>query len=280
MRLLAFLFIILCFNVFAQNGLIKNYYPSGKIESEINYVNGVRDGDAKFYWDNGNIKTELNYNNGKVDGLVKEYYPTGILKETYTIQDGKKQGPLTFYNEQGAFLSEIYYESGKRIIDQEPVQEEEVVNSPSESKPETIQEKPRENAPESETPAGVKSKTEEVSEVIEKVKETPQSIVDTMVGYLTTADVMPEPHGGWIWLYKKLSYPKEAREKKIEGTSKILAYIDEKGKVVDAKIAEGFNPLCDEAARNAVTYTRFKPALVKGHEVKIKMVIPVEFKLP
>lgn len=257
---------------YAQDGLFKTYYSSGKVESEITYVDRIRDGAAKFYYENGNLKQELTYVNGKVEGLVKEYYENGNLKQTYNIQDGRKEGPVSLYKEDGTYLSDIFYEKGKRVKDEVPVEDESFAQMDTSIN----------------VSAPAKDSVIATSQVIKKAEETkvqtetftpPDSSPDTLTGYLTSADNMPEPHGGWVWLYKKLSYPREAREKKIEGTTKILAYIDGKGNVVDARIQEGFNPLCDEAARVTVMYTKFKPALVNGYEVKIKMIIPVEFKL-
>lgn len=270
---LFFLFFFITLTCYAQEGLFKTYYSNGKIESEIIYVDRVREGAAKFYYENGNLKQELNYVNGKVDGLVKEYYENGNLKQTYTIQDGRKEGPVSLYKEDGTYVSDIFYERGKRVKEEEPQDEEPLASIDSLT---TVS-------------APAKDSSLETGKVLEKVESTitgttslnpPDAHPDTLTGYLTTAEVMPEPHGGWEWLYKKLSYPRQARENKIQGVARILAYIDEKGNVVDARVQQGFNQLCDEAARVTVMYTRFKPALVNLHEVKIKMIIPVEFKLP
>lgn len=256
---------------YAQNGLFKTYYSNGTVESEITYVDRVRDGAAKFFYPNGKLKQELTYVNGKVEGLVKEYYENGNLKQTYNIQDGRKEGPVSLYKEDGTYLSDVFYEKGKRVKDEVSSDDESFVTSENDT---TV-------------PAPVDS-TLETEKVLQKVTETqlqtntltpPDAVPDTLTGYVTSAEVMPEPHGGWEWLYKKLSYPRAARENKIEGTAKILAYIDEKGNVAAARVQEGFNQLCDEAARVTVLYTRFKPALINLKEVKIKMIIPVEFKL-
>ena len=58
--------ILLSLSAFSQDGLVKDYYEDGKLKSEINFNNGVREGEAKFYWENGNLKEIRNYVNGRV----------------------------------------------------------------------------------------------------------------------------------------------------------------------------------------------------------------------
>ena len=60
---------------------------------------------------------------------------------------------------------------------------------------------------------------------------------------------------------------------------KILTFVDRDGEVLDAQVVEGIGYGCDEAARLAILYHRFKPGLIKGQKVKVQMEIPIEFKL-
>ena len=108
----------------AQEGLIKTYYPNGKIKSEIFYVNKIREGLAKFYYENGNLRQEFSYINGKADGLIKEYYESGKLKLTYNIENGKKEGRVSLFKDDGTYLTDMPYERGKRIIENIPPIEE------------------------------------------------------------------------------------------------------------------------------------------------------------
>ena len=92
-------------------------------------------------------------------------------------------------------------------------------------------------------------------------------------------EVMPDPIGGMNTIYKKLVYPNEAIENKIEGTVKIQVFIEKNGEVSSAQVVEGIGYGCDENARLSVYYTRFKPGLQKGKRIKVQMIIPIEFKL-
>ena len=73
--------------------------------------------------------------------------------------------------------------------------------------------------------------------------------------------------------------PKQAKENGIEGTVVIRTFIDRDGEVLDAEVVEGIGYGCDESARIAIFYHRFKPGLQRGQRIKVQMDIPVEFKL-
>ncbi len=90
---------------------------------------------------------------------------------------------------------------------------------------------------------------------------------------------MPEPVGGMKKIMNKLVYPEKAKEDGIQGTVKVLAFIDEDGEVTHAEVVQGIGHGCDQSAKIAVFYTKFKPGLLKGKPVNVQMVIPVEFKL-
>jgi hypothetical protein len=237
--------------IFPQQGLVKTFYKDGKVESEINYSNNIREGDAKFYYENGSIKRDLTYVNGRVDGLVKEYYENGKLKLSYTITNGKKEGPVSFFKEDGSFITDITYEKGKRIFDSTiPAEETTASDSTNKAKVNNIA---------SNHPA------------IEEEQVNPDSVY-------SKPDVMPEPKGGFDGISRRLFWPKEARENKVSGIVDIEAVINEHGDVEEDKILGdiGFN--CGEAAKITVFYTKFKPGLKHGIPVKVRMVIPVEFK--
>ncbi|MEJ2104772.1 MAG: energy transducer TonB, partial [Ignavibacteriaceae bacterium] len=97
--------------------------------------------------------------------------------------------------------------------------------------------------------------------------------------FYKTVEVMPEPFGGMEAIYKKIGYPEEAKDNDIEGVVSVLTFIDRDGEVIDAQVVQGIGYGCDEAARLAILYHRFKPGLIKGQKVKVQMEIPIEFKL-
>jgi TonB family protein len=254
--------------IFAQEGLIKSYYDNGKLKSEINFSNNVREGDAKFYYENGNIKEERNYNNGKVEGLVKKYNKDGKLEEVFNIENGRRQGPTSLYDSAGVYLSDVNFENGVKVIDTSEENEEFALSSKHEdnntSKNKTTGISIRKNSSSSYLPP---SETEED----DKTSDDP--------AYYLTAEVMPEPIGGLEGLLKRLFYPSLAKQKRIEGDVEVLTFIDKYGDVTKAEVIKGIGYGCDESARNTVFYSRFKPGLIKGKPVNVQMVISLKFQL-
>lgn len=269
--MLLFLFIIiLSANIQSQDGLVKTFYPDGKIESEINFRDSIREGEAKFYYENGNVREERNYVNGRVDGLVKLYSETGLLKEVFVIEDGKREGPTSLFDENGNYLSDIYFEGGKLVVpstidNESTYAENEKLNGQTKDV-QTVQDV---------KPKVVKSK--KVSNETFLPPEIEEEKLENDPAFFATAEVMPEPIGGMEAIYKKLFYPSDADKNNVKGVVKIKAFIDEFGEVTDAQIVEAMGYGCDEIARNAIYFAKFKPGLQKGKPVRVMMIIPIEF---
>lgn len=250
---------IICFvittNIFAQQGLVKSYYDNGKLKSEINYLNKIREGSAQFYYQNGNLKEELTFTNGAIDGVVKEYYENGKLKELYVIENGRREGPTTFYGEDGNYLKSANYVAGILQHNEEDTSTQVIASSSAN--------------------IAVKNRTSEKdsAQITKSINEFNNS------GYLTSAEVMPEPVGGMKAILDRVVYPQNARKNKIEGTVLILADIDEYGEVNYAKVLSGIGFGCNETAKIAVFYAMFKPGMIKGKPVKVEIKLPIVFKL-
>lgn len=97
--------------------------------------------------------------------------------------------------------------------------------------------------------------------------------------YLAFAEVMPEPEGGLPALFKKIEYPDIAKKARIEGKVYALVFVNENGGVDDVKIIKGIGGGCDEAVIKAVKASKFNPGKNGGAAVKVKLSIPVSFKL-
>jgi antitoxin component YwqK of YwqJK toxin-antitoxin module len=48
--------------------------------------------------------------------LVKVYSDSGKLKEVINLEFGRRHGPVSQFNENGEYVSDIYFEDGKRLI--------------------------------------------------------------------------------------------------------------------------------------------------------------------
>lgn len=267
MKLLTTYFILSC-SLFAQEGPFKTYYPNGNVKEDVTYTNNIREGEAKLYYENGKIHEERNYVNGKIEGLVKIYSEEGTLLKTIYIEDGKRNGPTSLFTGEGVYEKDLFYADGKLVID-EPIYDEPSDIIVSDGSDNTVTEKPEPPVKRRRTTGGPLPPTLIEDEEFENDP-----------AFFLTAEVMPEPVGGMEAINQKLVYPKAAIENKIEGTVKIAVMIDEFGEVLTAEVKEGPGFGLNEAARLAVYYSKFKPALQKGKPVKIQTTIPVEFKLP
>lgn len=262
MKYLSIIIILYSVIAFPQDGLVKKYYNNGNLKSEINYINNIREGNAKFYYENGNLKEELNYDNGKVDGLVKEYREDGKLRETYNISDGKREGPASEFDTSGIYVADVDFEEGKLVKEKEESTETTKTQVAGNKKFEM-------------TRRQIKRKSDNLP-IPPKIEDMDMKNDPAI---FKTAEIMPVPVGGADAIQKKLIYPAEAKEEGIEGTVKISADINKFGDVTKVDVVKGIGYGCDEAAKIAVFYTKFKPALLKGEPVNVQMTIPVVFKL-
>jgi len=64
----------------------KEYYASGKLESEVNYSNGKPEGISREYYEDGKLKAEVNYRNGKREGVTPAM-KAGIADKLWEIED-------------------------------------------------------------------------------------------------------------------------------------------------------------------------------------------------
>jgi protein TonB len=90
---------------------------------------------------------------------------------------------------------------------------------------------------------------------------------------------MPELIGGLGEIQKKIKYPEIARKAGVEGRVFIQFVVDEQGNVQDAAVTRGIGAGCDEEALRVVKQAKFKPGKQRGKSVKVKMSLPITFKL-
>jgi periplasmic protein TonB len=74
-------------------------------------------------------------------------------------------------------------------------------------------------------------------------------------------------------------YPDIARRTRVQGTVVMTAWINEQGNVVDTDIVRSLNTLCDQSAMEAVRQWKFKPAMLDGQAVPVKMHVTITFSL-
>lgn len=97
--------------------------------------------------------------------------------------------------------------------------------------------------------------------------------------YFVAVEDLPEPIGGIAAIQALVVYPEIAKRAGVEGTVYVEAFVDENGNVTRTTVVKGIGAGCDEAAMAAVQKVKFKPGKQRGKPVKVRMSIPIRFKL-
>lgn len=90
---------------------------------------------------------------------------------------------------------------------------------------------------------------------------------------------MPELQGGLGELQKKIRYPEIAKKAGVEGRVIVQFVVNEQGRVENPVVVRGIGAGCDEEAIKAVQTAQFTPGRQRGQPVKVKMSLPITFKL-
>lgn len=116
---------------------------------------------------------------------------------------------------------------------------------------------------------------------VEPMEEPPVVVAPST---FTVVESMPEPDGGIAGFYKyvkkNLKYPPVPRRMGIEGKVFVQFVIDEKGELVEFEILRGIHKDCDnEVLRIMEKAPKWKPGKQRGVPVRVKQVLPIEFRL-
>ena len=100
----------------------------------------------------------------------------------------------------------------------------------------------------------------------------------------TIVEQQPVPQGGMESFFKHIaetmSYPESARKMGIQGKVFVKFVVNEYGEITQVEAVKGIGGGCDEAAVEAVKSSEpWLPGKQKGEAVKVRMVVPVNFKL-
>lgn len=127
-----------------------------------------------------------------------------------------------------------------------------------------------------EDPVEVVSSQSPVSESTPADSETGEGTANGFVAY----DQPPEPVGGFGVIPRYLKYPERARQTGFQGKVVINVLVDRNGDVAATKVLESSgHPSLDQAAIDAITRVKWKPALQRDQPVKVWVGVPVSFKI-
>lgn len=97
-------------------------------------------------------------------------------------------------------------------------------------------------------------------------------------------ETQPSPMGGMNEFYKyvgkKMKYPNQARRMGIEGRVFVQFVVDKQGRLTEVQAIKGIGGGCDEEAVRVVKNTpQWSPGKQRGRPVKVRMVLPITFRL-
>lgn len=121
----------------------------------------------------------------------------------------------------------------------------------------------------------------EIEPVVFSIPEPVQEPTEEPINY---AEVMPSFDGGLAAFYKfvsdNLKYPAQARRIAIEGKVFASFVVDKDGNLSQLAIARGIGAGCDEEVLRILAMSpKWKPGRQGGRPVKVRMMLPIYFKL-
>lgn len=99
------------------------------------------------------------------------------------------------------------------------------------------------------------------------------------------ADVQPTYPGGMSAFFKyiqsSMQYPEAAKAAGIEGRVFVEYVIEKDGSISGAKVLKSLNGDCDKEALRLISNSeKWAPGKIDGKVVRVKMALPLNFKLP
>jgi antitoxin component YwqK of YwqJK toxin-antitoxin module len=105
-----------------KEGLMTDYYPSGKLKAERMFKNDIQVDKTTFYYESGKIKEVQYFANGKINGGDSVFYENGKPQFLLNFTDGIKDGYVRKWAEDGTMTFEAKYDKGNLVeVKGEPI---------------------------------------------------------------------------------------------------------------------------------------------------------------
>lgn len=262
--------------VVSSNDTIRTYYTKGDVLRSVKPTNekGRTDGVALFYHETGSIKSKANYAGGSLEGTVLSYYP-----------NGSKQSEELFSSEGDSKLINYWDSLGVQIVKEGNGFCKCIFNIIGESN--TLEAGKLENSLRDSIWVGYKKDgLSHFEELYQKGKLINGTLFDKTgeeYKYIVIEE-SAKPIDGFERMYQyinsKMTYPKEARKRGIEGKVYVEFVVEKDGSITNVRTLKGIGGGCDEVAVNAVaSLPSWNAGLQRGKPVKQRMVLPLTFKL-
>lgn len=84
-----------------RNGLMKTFYPSGKVRTTFWYENGLREDTAIWYWEDGKIFRKTPFKRDSINGVQIQYWTSGRIKAKLEYVDGLRKPYIEEFTSDG-----------------------------------------------------------------------------------------------------------------------------------------------------------------------------------
>ena len=242
-----------------RNGKFSSYYQNSNIESIGNYSDGLRSGVWEYWYPNKNKKMQMEYQTDLKAFFISND-PSDIFHKMINFWDSTGNQLVT--NGNGLFYN--VHENGK--IEKKGNYKDCLKEGKWEGWYDDGKAYFQENYSEGKLTEG------------QSFDKEGQKREYTVIGS------QPEPVGGLASFYKYVSdslvYPKYARRKGIEGKVFTQFVVDKDGSLIDIKILRGIGSGCDEEViRLLKEVPKWTPGYHRGIPIKVRMMMPIVFKL-
>lgn len=87
----------------------KKFTQDGSLKSDVEIVDGARNGVAHNYYTNGQVHSEIHYKQDLKHGTSTWFFQNGKPYRITQYVDGRKDGEQTKFYESGKLMSKVYY---------------------------------------------------------------------------------------------------------------------------------------------------------------------------
>lgn len=95
-------------------GVYKNYHENLQLKTEMNLVEGKKEGITRIYFDDGKLKEIRAYNNNFMNGKWYTYNQQGAIIAEAGYNNGKKDGIWKIRDDNGTLRVEMFYKDGEK----------------------------------------------------------------------------------------------------------------------------------------------------------------------
>lgn len=96
---------------------VRPFYENNRLDKEVTYVKGKRNGLTKTYYPSGNLKQTFNFVDGRKSELATWYYEDGKVFRTTPYKNDTIHGKQIQYYRSGRLKAEMSYVEGHRLPD-------------------------------------------------------------------------------------------------------------------------------------------------------------------